>query len=112
MSGASGIEEILSTNATQATSDSLRPARLGQERLFVTKCKSSATPKLFDCYKPVFRRGCSVAQERNGWPQNVWAVTGKGEPLEAQLEGDGVYHGYPMPEADPFRDKILERWTA
>lgn len=52
------------------------------------------------------------AQERNGWPQNVWAVTDKGEPLEAQLEGDGIYHGYPMAEADPFRDKILERWTA
>jgi hypothetical protein len=57
------------------------------------------------------RRGLFSSQERNGWPQNVWAVTELGEPLEAQREGDGVYHGYPMPEADPFREKVLERWA-
>ena len=57
------------------------------------------------------RSGTFSEQERDGWPQNVWAVTEKGEPLEAQLEGEGVYHGYPMPEADPFREKILSRWT-
>jgi hypothetical protein len=51
-------------------------------------------------------------QERDGWPQNVWAVTERGEPLEAQLEGQGVYHGYPMAEADPFREKILDRWES
>jgi hypothetical protein len=27
--------------------------------------------------------------------------------LEAQLEGDGRYHGYPMPEGDPFREEVL-----
>jgi hypothetical protein len=59
-----------------------------------------------------FERGLFSAQERNGWPQNIWALTDKGEPLEAQLEGDGVYHGYPMPEADPFRERVLERWTS
>jgi hypothetical protein len=58
-----------------------------------------------------FQRGMFSVQERNGWPQHVWAVTDTGEPLEAQLEGDGVYHGYPMPEADPFREKVMERWT-
>jgi len=57
------------------------------------------------------QRGTFSAQERDGWPQNVWAVTERGEPLEAQLEGQGVYHGYPMPESDPFREKVLERWT-
>ena len=57
-----------------------------------------------------FERGMFSAQERDGWPQNVWAVTKAGEPLEAQLEGQGAYHGYPMAEADPFRDKVLERW--
>ena len=50
-------------------------------------------------------------QQHNGWPQNVWAVTEKGEPLEAQRESDGIYHGYPMPEADPFREEVLERWA-
>jgi len=39
------------------------------------------------------------------------AVTEKGEPLEAQLEGRGVYHRYPMQEADPFREKVLKRWS-
>lgn len=44
------------------------------------------------------------------WPQNVWAVTPDGYPMEAQREGEGVYHGYPMPSSDPFRDVVLERW--
>ena len=57
------------------------------------------------------QRGAFSAQERDGWPQNVWAVTEKGEPLEAQLEGRGVYHRYPMQEADPFREKVLKRWS-
>jgi hypothetical protein len=33
----------------------------------------------------------------------------RGERLEAQLEGNGVYHGYPLPENDPFRDVVLRR---
>lgn len=57
------------------------------------------------------QRGTFSLQERDGWPQNVWAVTEKGEPLEAQLEAPGVYHGYPMAESDPFRDIVLKRWT-
>jgi hypothetical protein len=57
------------------------------------------------------QRGTFSTQERDGWPQNVWVVTERGEPLEAQLAGYGVYHGYPMPESDPFREKVLERWT-
>ncbi len=56
-------------------------------------------------------RGIFSAQERDGWPKLVWAVTGRGEPVEAQLEGEGVYHGYPMPEADPFRAKVLQHWA-
>jgi len=56
-----------------------------------------------------FRRGFVSRQLRDGWPQNVWAITPAGEPLEAQLEGNGVYHGYPMPENDPFRDAVLSR---
>lgn len=48
----------------------------------------------------------------SGWPQNVWAVTEEGIPLEAQLENPtlGTYHGYPMPEEDPMARKILEEW--
>jgi hypothetical protein len=40
----------------------------------------------------------------------VWAVTDEGDPLEAQLEGEGRYHGYPMPDGDPFREEVLARW--
>jgi hypothetical protein len=55
-------------------------------------------------------RGMVSSQIRNGWPQNVWAVTERGEPLEAQRENDGIYHGYPMPASDPFREEVLKRW--
>ncbi|MEW6303832.1 MAG: hypothetical protein AB1705_10200 [Verrucomicrobiota bacterium] len=49
-----------------------------------------------------------------GFPQNVWAVTEEGFPLEAQLEnaGNGTYHGYPMPEDDAFREQVIEKWRA
>ncbi|MCF7996562.1 MAG: hypothetical protein K9L88_17260 [Chromatiaceae bacterium] len=58
------------------------------------------------------RRGLMSEQRRNGWPQNIWAVTDAGEPLEAMLENpeQGAYHGYPMPENDPFRIEILKCW--
>lgn len=36
-------------------------------------------------------RGAFSEQERDGWPQNVRVVTEDGEPLEAQLEGNGVW---------------------
>lgn len=45
-----------------------------------------------------------------GWPTTVWMVTDDGRPLEAQREADGAYHGYPIPEADPFGEVVLERW--
>jgi hypothetical protein len=59
-----------------------------------------------------FQRGTFSAQERDGWPQNVWAVTENGEAVEAQLEGQGVYHGYPLAGGDPFREKLIERWAS
>ncbi len=47
------------------------------------------------------------------FPQNVWAVTEDGHPLEAQLENPetGSYHGYPMPVVDPFRKLVIESWN-
>jgi hypothetical protein len=58
------------------------------------------------------RRGLISAQRRNGWPQNIWAVTDEGVPLEAMLENaeQGAYHGYPMLPDDPFGQEILKRW--
>lgn len=57
-------------------------------------------------------RGLVSEQVRGGYPQNVWAVTENGVPLEAQLENElqGLYHGYPMAAADPFRECVLKRW--
>jgi hypothetical protein len=58
-------------------------------------------------------RGLVSEQVRNGFPQNIWAVSDDGLPLEAQLENaeTGTYHVYPMPVADPFRDKVLKKWA-
>ena len=60
------------------------------------------------------RSGLVSQQGGAGYPQNVWAVSAQGVPLEAQFEnaGDASYHGYPMPEDDAFREKVLEKWKA
>jgi hypothetical protein len=62
--------------------------------------------------KEGIRLGLVSGQTRQGFPQNVWAVTNQGMPLEAQLENpaNGTYHGYPMPDDDPFRDVVIARW--
>ena len=67
-----------------------------------------------DLLREGVRRGLVSEQKRNGFPQNIWAVTAEGVPLEAQLEnsGNGTYHGYPMPESDAFRSKVIEKWEA
>ena len=64
--------------------------------------------------KEGIRRGLVSEQIRSGFPQNVWAVTEDGIAFEAQLEnaGNGTYHGYPLPEDDPFREKVFEKWKA
>lgn len=58
------------------------------------------------------RRGLVSEQTRGDFPQNVWAVTQDGIPLEAQLENldQGTYHGYPMPSTDDFREEVSRRW--
>lgn len=56
------------------------------------------------------RRGLVSKREVDGWPQNVWAVTEDGMPLEAQRDADGSYHGYPMPADDPMHEAIRRRW--
>lgn len=58
-------------------------------------------------------RGLISENERNGFPQNIWAVTAEGFALEAQLENAdrGSYHGYPMAETDPFREEIIKQWN-
>jgi len=55
-----------------------------------------------------------ISKQRHGrFPQNVWAVTDDGIALEAQLENktQGVYHGYPMQQGDPFSEEVLRQWN-
>ena len=58
------------------------------------------------------RRGLISTRLFNGLPLNIWAVTGNGVALEAHLENNtqGTCHGYPVLEADPFRNTIVRRW--
>jgi hypothetical protein len=60
------------------------------------------------------QRGLVSEWNGEGFPKNVWAVTRDGFPLEGQLENadNGTYHGYPMPEADAFREQVIDRWRA
>jgi hypothetical protein len=58
-------------------------------------------------------RGLISRQWVDKFPHIVRAVTEDGQPVEAQLENQaqGTYHGYPMPESDPFRNVVLEQWS-
>jgi hypothetical protein len=55
-------------------------------------------------------QGLISDQKRSEFPQNIWAVADDGTLFEAQLDNQeaGTYHGYPMPEADSFREVILQ----
>lgn len=82
-------------------------------RLGKSLCDDSNVMSRFEALELLrsgIERGIVSVSTRGEWPRNVWAVTGDGQPMEGQLEGEGVYHGYPMPRDDPFRDEILARW--
>ncbi len=73
-------------------------------------CKQTALDLL---RKGILGSLVSVQQRKSrGWPQNIWAVSDDGIPLEAQLENpdQGIYHGYPMLENDPFAETIVRAW--
>ena len=59
------------------------------------------------------RRGLISVQTRADFPQNIWAVTVDGIPLEAQLDNreQGIYHGYPIPRTDDFRNEVIKWWN-
>jgi hypothetical protein len=73
----------------------------------------TAKHEAMDLLKNGIQKGLVSEQQRNGFPQNIWAVTDEGCPMEAQLENEqsGIYHGYPMPITDPFREEVLARWN-
>ena len=59
-------------------------------------------------------KGLISDKKRGTFPQNIWSVNSERIPFEAQLDNQetGTYHGYPMPEADPFREIILRAWES
>ena len=58
-------------------------------------------------------KGLISQQFRGEFPQNIWAVTDDGLPLEAMLSNRslGTYHGYPIPQTDPFSQEVLKHWS-
>jgi len=58
-------------------------------------------------------KGMISDQERNGFPQQVWAVSENGVALEAQLDNQeqGTYHGYPLLPFSPLWHKVIKRWN-
>ena len=56
------------------------------------------------------RRGLVSVQQREDFPQNIWAVTPEGYSLEAQLENQvqGSYHGYPLEPEDELWSDVLK----
>jgi len=62
--------------------------------------------------KAGLQKGLVSERCKGEWPQNIWSVTDNGFALEAQLENPetGTYHGYPMPESDPFAAEIIKQW--
>lgn len=82
-----------------------------------TLCDASGVVKRADAealLEEGLRRGLISVQERNGWPQNVWAAHKGRIPMEAMLENPemGTYHGYPMLSYDPLYHEVLKRWNA
>jgi hypothetical protein len=45
-----------------------------------------------------------------GWPQLIWAVTEGEQPVEAQRDANGSYHGYPLSANDPLFEHIIAVW--
>lgn len=86
-----------------------------QPRRGKTLCDGASIFKRSDALRYLrdgLRRGAVSEQSIDGWPKNVWAVTENGVPLEAQRDGEGSYHGYPMQREDPMAREVKRFWGA
>ena len=56
--------------------------------------------------------GLISVQQRNGFPQIIWAVSPNGIVLEAQLDNEeaATYHGYPVDPNNPLAKEVVSRW--
>ena len=85
-----------------------------QPRRDKTLCDAAGILTRTDAHKYLrlgLKRGAVSEQFVDGWPKIVWAVTEDGIPLEAQRDGTGSYHGYPMPPEDPMVAEIKKFWA-
>lgn len=85
-----------------------------QPRRGKTLCDGASIFKRSDALRYLrkgLERGAVSEQFIDGWPKIVWAVTDDGTPLEAQRDGEGSYHGYPMPPEDPMAAEIKKFWA-
>jgi hypothetical protein len=59
------------------------------------------------------KAGLISERSEGKWPRNIWSMTTNNQPLEAQLENpaNGTYHGYPLPDEDPFREIVIKEWN-
>ncbi len=89
------------------------PSMPRQGKSLCDEAKVTSKKQATSLLRKAVQRGLISVQERQGWPQNVWAVSENGTPLEAMLENraSGVYHGYPMQEDDPLADEVIQRWS-
>ncbi len=86
-----------------------------QPRRGKSLCDGASIFKRSDALRYVregFERGAVSEQSIDGWPKIVWAVTEDGTPLEAQRDGNGSYHGYPMPLEDPMAAEVKRFWNS
>ena len=86
-----------------------------QPRRGKTLCDGASIFKRNDALRYLrdgLKRGAVSEQSIAGWPSIIWAVTDDGIPLEAQRDGEGSYHGYPMPPEDPMAAEVKKFWNA
>jgi hypothetical protein len=88
------------------------PARPRPDKTLCDAVAIFERAKALELLRAGVKRGLVSEQWSGEFPQNIWSVTDSGEPLEAQLENreTGHYHGYPMPENDPFREVVEKAW--
>jgi hypothetical protein len=89
----------------------LRPP--AQPRPDKTLCDEAGIRRIAEAQRLLaegIRRGLVGDDDQSGFPKYIWAATSDDIALQACHTGQGEYHGYPLPDWDPFRDKVLRRW--
>src|SRR5271156_816767 len=104
------MEAIQNTRAILAILVSRGDAKTGQD--VVRSAGVRARRVALSLLRSGIGKGLISRQERNGFPKNIWAVDEHDFAFEAQLENlaAGVYHGYPLPSADPFSVEVMRLW--